>query len=57
MKAPLRTRDFWLLAGAGVLGIVSTARSFGFDGACAFGIGAFGSLTLSTLKGALIAVW
>lgn len=32
MKATLRTRDFWLLAGAGVLGIVSSARSFGIDG-------------------------
>ena len=31
--------------------------SSGFDGASAFGIGAFGSLTLSTLKGVLIAVW
>ncbi len=32
MNATLRSRDFWLLAAAGVLGIASTARSFGIDG-------------------------
>ncbi len=32
MNTTVRSRDFWLLAAAGVLGIVSTARSFGIDG-------------------------
>ena len=32
MKATLRTRDYWLLAAAAAMGIVSTARSFGIDG-------------------------
>ncbi|MFA4948420.1 MAG: hypothetical protein WC674_07935, partial [Candidatus Krumholzibacteriia bacterium] len=32
MKTTIRTRDYWLLAAAGALGIASTLRSLGIDG-------------------------
>jgi hypothetical protein len=56
MNTMLRTRDFWLLAAAGALGIASTSRSFGIDGVTLAAAALLGGAALLAL-GPLVRLW
>jgi hypothetical protein len=56
MKGTLRTRDEWLLAAAGALGIVSTARFLGIDGVTLPAAALLGGAALLAL-GPLVRLW